>query len=168
MSKIFLIKSNYWLSIWWRMSEIKENKQRNITRLIYLAHFISNSYSISVFKDSRKVWKFTVTQLYWWRDAIHWRKKYWQECENTEKRSKNRFHMSWEQRSAIQWLEIWIDTLWKSHNDTQSNDYSTQQHDHKIKNMHMITRSLTELKAQLQSSCANENHNSHKNATLVI
>ncbi len=165
---MFLIKSNYWLSIWWWTSEIKENKHRNIIRFIYLAHFISNLYSISVFKDSRKVRKFTVTQLYWRRDAIRWGKKYWQECENTEKRSKNRFHMSWEQRSAIRWLEIWTDTLWKSQDDTQSNDYSTQQHDHKIKNMYTMTRSLNESKAQLQSSCANENHDSHKNATLVI
>ncbi len=43
-----------------------------------------------------------------------------------KKRSKNDFHMSWEQCSAIQWLEIWINTLWKSQDDTQSNDYSTQ------------------------------------------
>ena len=32
--------------------------------------------------------------------------------------------------------------------------------------MCMMIRSLTELKAQLQSSCANENHDSHKNATV--
>ncbi len=165
---MLLTKLSYWLSIWRWTSEIKENKHRNITRFIYLAHFISNLYLISVFKDLRKVRKFTVIQLYWRRDAIRWGKKYWQECENTEKRSKNCFHMSWEQRSAIQWLEIWIDTLWKSQDDTQSNDYSTQQHDHKIKNMCMMTRSLTELKAQLQNSCANENRDSHKNATLVI
>ncbi len=126
LSKMFLTKLSYWLSIWWWTSEIKENKHRNITRLIYLAHFISNLYSILVFKDSRKVQKFTVTQLYWQRDAIHWGKKYWQECKNAGKRSKNHFHMSWEQRSAIRWLEIWIDTLWKSQDDTQSNDYSTQ------------------------------------------
>ncbi len=94
LSKMFLTKQNYWLSIWRRTSEIKENKHRNITRLIYLAHFISNLYSILVFKDSRKVRKFTVTQLYWRRDAIHWGKEYWQECENAGKRSKNRFHMS--------------------------------------------------------------------------
>ncbi len=131
---MFLTKSSYWFSIWRRTSEIKENKHRNIKRLIYLAHFISNLYSISVFKDSRKVRKFTVIQLYWRRDAIHWGKKYWQECENTEKRSKNRFHMSWEQCSAIWWLEIWTDTLWKTQDNTQSNSYSTQQHNHKIKN----------------------------------
>ncbi len=165
---MFVTKSNYWLSIWRWTSEIKENKHRNITRLIYLAHFISNLYSIFVFKDSRKVQKFTVTQLYWRCDAIRWKKKYWQECENTEKRSKNCFHMSWEQRSAIRWLEIWIDTLWKSQDNTQSNDYSTQQHSHKIKNMRTITKSLTESKAQLQSSCANENRDSHKNTTLVV
>ena len=34
--------------------------------------------------------------------------------------------------------------------------------------MRMMTRSLTELKAQLQSSYANENRDSHKNATLVV
>ncbi len=34
--------------------------------------------------------------------------------------------------------------------------------------MRMMTRNLTELKAQLQSSCANENRDSHKNATLVV
>ena len=123
---MFLIKLSYWLSIWWRTSEIKENKHRNITRFIYLIYFISNLYSISVFKDLRKVQKFTVIQLYWQHDVIHWGKKYWQECENTEKLSKNCFHMSWEQCNAIQQLKIWIDTLWKSQDDTQSNDYSTQ------------------------------------------
>jgi len=38
----------------------------------------------------------------------------------------------------------------------------------KSKDMRTMTKSLTELKAQLQSSCANENRDSHKNATLVI
>ena len=34
--------------------------------------------------------------------------------------------------------------------------------------MRTMTRSLTESKAQLQSSCANENRDNHKNATLVV
>ena len=101
---MFLTKSSYWLSIWQWTSETKENKHRNITRFIYLAHFISNLYSISVFKDSRKVWEFTVTQLYWRRDAIHWEKKYWQECENTGKRSKNRFHIT--ENNAVQFDDL--------------------------------------------------------------
>jgi hypothetical protein len=70
--KCFFTKSSYWLSIWWRTSEIKENNHRNITRLIYFAHLISNLYSIFILEDSSKVRKFTVTQLYWRCDAIHW------------------------------------------------------------------------------------------------
>ncbi len=31
-----------------------------------------------------------------------------------------------------------------------------------------MIKSLTELKAQLQSSCAIENRDSHKNATLIV
>ena len=34
--------------------------------------------------------------------------------------------------------------------------------------MRTMSRSLTELKAQFQSLCANENCNSHKNATLAV
>ena len=55
----------------------KENNHRNIIRFIYFAHFISNLYSILVFKDLRKDWKFTVTQLHWRRSTIREGKEYW-------------------------------------------------------------------------------------------
>ncbi len=65
LSKMLFTKSSHWLSIWWKTSEVKEKFHRNITRIIYFTHFISNLHSTIIFEDSRKNWKSTVTQLHW-------------------------------------------------------------------------------------------------------
>ncbi len=168
LSKMFLTKSNHWLSIWWRTSEVKGNFHRNIARIIYFAHSVSNLHSTLIFKDSRKNWKSTVTQLHWWHCTVRWRKEHWQECEKAEKDNENYIYMSKWKRSAIWWFKIRINLFWKSQSNIQSNNYATQWHSRKIKDLHMMIKSLTESKAQLQDACANKNHCSDKNITLTL
>ena len=76
LSKMLFTKSSHWLSIWWKTSEVKENFHRNITRIIYFTHSISNLHSTIIFEDLRKNWKSTVTQLHWWHWTVHRRKKH--------------------------------------------------------------------------------------------